>query len=198
MIVTTKFLFLHNPKTGGIWLRNQLRKFAPHEWKLLDHRASGLQHIGLRKVPAHHAELPTIAVVRNPWDWWVSWFFFNKKHNGPTWGPRFADCPATVDGFQKALPRLMENGSPQWNFLTAEDGRSVDHLVTYENLRLGLLEAFEAVGAPAPPRLRQAILKAPRANASKHRPYQECFDAESTELVQRCDEKVIALMGYEF
>lgn len=198
MIVTTKFLFLHNPKTGGIWLRNQMRKHAPPAWKLLDRRENGIQHIGMRRVPEQHAHLPTISVVRNPWDWWVSWFFFNKKHNGPVWGPRFADCPATVEGFRKALPRMMDQGSPQWNFLTAENGRSVDHLVTYENLRSGLLDALDAVGAPAPPALREAILKSPRANTSRHRPYQECHSAESRDLVSRCDRKVIALMGYEF
>lgn len=204
MLVTEHFLFLHTPKTGGIWVRDLCAGSAPASWKVRDLRGSPHQHKGLGEVPPRFRHLPTIAAVRNPWEWYVSWFFFNKRHtriakeaSSKRWEARFQDCPETVHGFQRALPRLLESGSHQWQFLTDGD-RRVDHVVRHERLREGVVEAIEATGAPVTDAFRQAALRTPKANMSKHRPYRDYYTPELQALVGQHDAALLAEHGYAF
>lgn len=205
MLVTKHFLFLHNMKTGGIWFRNVVRGFAPKNWKVVDHRGSPYQHTRLSEVPRHHAHLPTITVVRNPWEWWVSWFFFNKRHtqiakeaSSLRWAKRYSDCAATPDGFAKALPRLLEaTGSLQWKYV-ADGDRRVDHVVRYETMRDGLLKAIEKTGANIPPRFRKRILAAPPVNTSHHQPFASYYDDRLRDLVSDVEQQLIEEVGYQW
>lgn len=72
MIATDKFVFVHMHKTGGQSLGHILEDCMP-----------GMQHIGYHypyhMLPAKHAALPVVGMVRNPWDWYISWFAFNTR-----------------------------------------------------------------------------------------------------------------------
>jgi hypothetical protein len=37
-------------------------------------------HFPCADIPAEASDLPVVGIVRNPWDWYVSWYAFN---NGP-------------------------------------------------------------------------------------------------------------------
>jgi len=74
MIVTNRFVFIHMHKTGGQTLNDVIADCVP-----------GCREVGYHfprsEVPAEARALPVVGMVRNPWDWYVSWYAFNKRPN---------------------------------------------------------------------------------------------------------------------
>ena len=49
----------------------------------LDRGASSERtHAGIDLIPAEYAHLPAIAFIRNPWDWYVSWYHWETQYLG--------------------------------------------------------------------------------------------------------------------
>ena len=74
MLVTDKFVFLHFPRAGGTFVYEVVRKFFPSA------REIGY-HFPRELLPAEYAHLPTLGVVRNPWDFYVSWYEHVRPRN---------------------------------------------------------------------------------------------------------------------
>jgi len=72
MIVTEKFVFIHLHKTGGQSLNDMISRC------ITSHRVIGY-HFPRSEVPADSVNLPVVGMIRNPWDWYVSWYAFNKR-----------------------------------------------------------------------------------------------------------------------
>jgi tetratricopeptide (TPR) repeat protein len=72
MIVTNQFVFIHMHKTGGQSLNAIISE------GITDHQHIGYHH-PRHDVPPEAAELPVVGMVRNPWDWYVSWYGFNRR-----------------------------------------------------------------------------------------------------------------------
>jgi hypothetical protein len=72
VIVTNDFVFLHLHKSGGSFVNEFLRRFFPSA------REIGY-HLPWSLVPESHAQLPALGLVRNPWGYYVSWYFFQKQ-----------------------------------------------------------------------------------------------------------------------
>ena len=70
MIATDKFVFLHLERTGGNFFSEFLHLFIPGE-------ELGY-HAPRNRLPARYAHLPVIGFIRNPWDWYVS-FYYHKR-----------------------------------------------------------------------------------------------------------------------
>jgi hypothetical protein len=87
MLIHDRFVFIHVPKTGGRFVSEALS----HEVQgCTDPYGPQHRHYGWDKIPAEATGRPVLAFVRNPWDWYVSWYSF-----------AVADRPAT--GFHRAL-----------------------------------------------------------------------------------------------
>jgi hypothetical protein len=71
MIRTDRFVFVHVHKTGGSSLNAVIEQ-------CLANQPIGY-HYPYATLPDEHRHLPVLAVVRNPWDWYVSWYAFNRK-----------------------------------------------------------------------------------------------------------------------
>jgi len=71
MIVTDKFAFIHLERTGGNFIAAFLEEFFPKG------REIGY-HYPRKLLPKKYRGLPLIGFVRNPWDWYVS-FYSAKK-----------------------------------------------------------------------------------------------------------------------
>ena len=70
-----KILFVHAPKTGGTSIRNWLTNNTnAHPLKAAKHYSK--ENI-LKKFNSIEVNF-SFAVVRNPWDYAVSWYFFNR------------------------------------------------------------------------------------------------------------------------
>ena len=72
MIITDRFVFIHMHKTGGQTLNDIIKEC------IADSRDIGY-HIPHSEIPADSTELPVVGLVRNPWDWYVSWYAFNRR-----------------------------------------------------------------------------------------------------------------------
>ncbi len=74
MIITERFIFIHLHKTGGQTLNDIIQR------SIADHRVIGY-HYPRAEIPPESTNLPIVGIVRNPWDWYVSWYAFNKRPN---------------------------------------------------------------------------------------------------------------------
>ncbi len=72
MITNGQFSFIHVHKTGGRSLNAVIAQVLP------DSQTVGY-HYPLALLPDSQRHLPVVGVVRNPWDWYVSWYAFNRK-----------------------------------------------------------------------------------------------------------------------
>src|SRR3546814_20748247 len=72
MISNEQFTFIHVHKTGGRSLNSVITQCIPGS------EVVGY-HYPYAMLPAGRQPLPVVGVVRNPWDWYVSWYAFNRK-----------------------------------------------------------------------------------------------------------------------
>lgn len=71
MIVTPDFVFIHLHRTGGRFIRSLLLDYLPGSREIGYHFPASL-------IPQSCRDLPVVGFVRNPWDWYVSWYAFNR------------------------------------------------------------------------------------------------------------------------
>ena len=76
MIVTNRFVFLHLHKSGGTFVNQLLLRFFS-EARLIGY------HLPRAFLPPQFAQLPLFGLVRNPWDYYVSWYSFQKMRLAP-------------------------------------------------------------------------------------------------------------------
>lgn len=97
MIVTDRFAFVHMHKTGGQTVNGIIEQCIPR------HRVIGY-HYPVTELPEDAAELPVVGIVRNPWDWYVSWYAFNRRP-----GMRNPLFEVVSDGGTKSLATTIRN-----------------------------------------------------------------------------------------
>ncbi|HEY1267146.1 MAG TPA: hypothetical protein VGH16_07800, partial [Candidatus Binatia bacterium] len=71
MLVTENFAFIHLPRTGGTFVSDIIRKFFPSA------REIGY-HLPRAFMPREYAHLPVLGTIRNPWEFYVSWYQHQK------------------------------------------------------------------------------------------------------------------------
>ncbi len=69
MIVTNQFVFVHLHKSGGTFVGKIILELFPEA------RQIGY-HYPITMIPPEHQNLPVLGVVRNPWDFYVSYYAF--------------------------------------------------------------------------------------------------------------------------
>ncbi len=78
MIVTDKFVFLHVPRSGGTFVSEVIRKFFPSAREIGFHFPRDL-------LPGEYSHLPILGTVRNPWEFYVSWY--HHHHSSKRYSP---------------------------------------------------------------------------------------------------------------
>jgi hypothetical protein len=68
MIVTDKFVFVHFPRTGGTFVTDVIMRFFPSAQEIGYHLPRFL-------LPNEYSHLPVLGAVRNPWEFYVSWYY---------------------------------------------------------------------------------------------------------------------------
>ena len=69
MIVTDKFVFVHLPRSGGTFVSDVIRKFFPSAHEIG-------YHLPRELLPKEYSHLPVLGTVRNPWEFYVSWYYY--------------------------------------------------------------------------------------------------------------------------
>lgn len=83
MIVCDAFAFLHLHKSGGTYVNQMLITCVPSA------RRIGY-HLPYAEIPDEYRALPVVGTVRNPWDYYVSWYHFQQGQTRPN--PLFLIC----------------------------------------------------------------------------------------------------------
>ena len=214
MFVADAFVFLHVPKTGGTFVQRVIAR-----------------HLRLEKVRGRHSSydgltdeqraLPVLCGVRNPWDWYVSWYHHNllvadEKSTSEDKRVIWEDVMQRGRAdFKSAVMRACEGSfaHPLAALSRAEGcdlcsayfrstlGEALAHprltVLRFERLRLELLRFLEE-HVEVSPRLRKSVLHRPPRRTTEHGPYAEYYDAELRELVAARTTWLRGLFPYDF
>lgn len=134
------------------------------------------------------------AIVRNPWDWFISQHFYNLQKHATPHDIRALITPADVLKTEQFL-RVYRGcewarTACQHAFVCDELGTVlVDYLGKYENLRKDFQILSSAIGA------RPSL---PHMNASVHSHYRKYYSTDTRQLVRQLYARDIELFDYEF
>lgn len=206
MIVSKYFVFIHYPRTGGSFLRRVLADTAPDEWGILD--IGG--HVPLTTMPEEYRGLPVFGFVRNPFDWYVSWYVYLKSRGDNDFFNRVSENGAR--SFKDTIEATMN-----WHAREARRPYSMfreslfgSHLMRYfghdlTRIRIGKLECLRSDllsilqgCVELPPAMEEAIRSHAKVNTIQHQHYREWYDDELRDRVLHVDRRVLDYFGYAF
>jgi len=187
---TKKFVFVHIPKTGGTSIKKVLGKHAtvgvyqhnpppgvakqanPRLWKHAPARDLR-QHMGY----ASWAEMFSFGIVRNPFDWMVSAYFYIRKD---THDPRHQIAnklgfPEFVEWFEKSNPYRHPIRNGQWWYLSDRAGNQIVSKY-YKLEEIG--SAWKSISVKV-----QVNSFLPHTNKTSHRDYRSYYTPRSVSLV---------------
>jgi hypothetical protein len=186
MIVADKFVFLHNLRTGGTFIRYVLRdngvrfrKFEKKhvEWKHLTD-------------PKDRAK-PVIIFVRNPWEWYVSLYSFEQQV-----------LPGQNEWARGTFEQVVRGklAPPQHYFEHFTDGVPDEqlHVGRYEKLREDAARLLTEVGCPNLAGVTRRIKNSPPVNGALHAAYQEYYTPDLRDYVAERNARLIERFGYRF
>jgi hypothetical protein len=220
MLVASELVFVHVPRTGGSFIRAVLGEHLE-----LDPRAPRFStHASYDELPAEFRDRPGLCVVRNPWDWYVSWYHHvigsgqRLASRGPG-DPKLANWQTVFRGgrssFKEAVTAVCE-GRLEHPYAKAIRGRDTDLYTQYVRaltgraIKQGRLEAapFEElipflVGfmrrrGLLTESMRASVEQSPPINKTEHRPYRDYYDDELRELVAHKARWLTERFGYVF
>jgi len=204
------FLFVHVPKTAGTSIVRCLRPYAhdssgflvnrmleqfgihvnlmpgPHQWRRFrpHHSAATIRRHLPRRV---YDQMFKFAFVRNPWDWFVSYYHFHlqcPQHHRHEHVRRLGSFAEFVR-WQAARQRRS-----QVEFVTDRRGRLlVDFLGRYETLRDDFQTVCRQVGLDC---------ELPWHNRSERCNYRSYYDDDTAELVANLCRADVDAFGYTF
>jgi hypothetical protein len=220
MLVASELVFVHVPRTGGSFIRGVLRDHLE-----LDPAAPRFPtHASYDELPAEFRDRPGFCVVRNPWDWYVSWYH-HLINRGPRMAgldpghPKRANWEIAFAGgrssFKEAVTTLCE-GRLEHPFADTVRRRDSDLYTEYVRIlagraiKRGRLEAgrFEELipflvdfldrRGHLTDSVREAVEHSPPTNATEHGPYRDYYDPELRELVAHKARWLTDRFGYAF
>lgn len=113
MVITNDFIFVHLEKCGG----NSMRQFLPKLYPRCKIVNTRYKHLTIRRlheckwldpktmVYEKYYKLPCIGNTRNPWAWYVSLYFDDKRNNGKYWKEL---SEGKSIGFKEFLNKLLD------------------------------------------------------------------------------------------
>jgi hypothetical protein len=217
MLITKHFALVHVPRTGGNFIRDVCFEHLPREWLI---RNALPIHTPYEELMPDFEDLPMLCFVRNPWDWYVSWYHHQTQHyegerSGPIWRTAFGEgrndfrqvvfACCTGEGFESPAtkPIMEELGCDHYTarFLQVTGGGiESGHLEVgrYEHLRddfLGFLERHEV---PVDDAFADLVRGGAPKHTSERGPYREYYDEELRDLVGEKARLLVERFGYGF
>ena len=135
----------------------------------------------------NYSKYSSIAVIRNPFDWYVSWYTYRKRDN--------SNYQTSEMTFKEYLEKQPMN--EMISFISDKnDNIIVDHIIRFEeDLEEQLKNILsDIVSFPIE-------IKIPKINVSKkrvHKDYRQYYDDETREIVEKLQSKTLEKFGYKF
>jgi hypothetical protein len=220
MMVATDLVFVHIPRTGGGFIRAVLREHLEPEPRA----PTFATHAAYDELPAEFRDRPGLCVVRNPWDWYVSWYQHVMKR-GPQLArlapghPKRASWETAFHGGRSSFEEMVSKACQgRLDHPFAKSARRRDSDLYTEHVRIlagpaikrGSLEVgrFEElvpflVGflgrhGLLTESIRDAVEQSPAVNATEHGPYHSYYDRDLRELVAHKARWLIERFDYAF
>lgn len=216
MILRDKCVILHMPKTGGVFMRMLLEKYYGDDVQLAsgkgfdDPSAPTAQHHTLADVGPELAHLPVFGFIRNPWDWYVSWYHFFMSY--PYRPPHFItvsrdkslEFPQFIESlysFPKDSLEYLENSfsAEYYRIFGCSEAQPRNPRVAmgrYETVHDDLHRFLSTVGVAQ--ECLDEVSTFRKMNPSAHDHYSAYYDDELVDLVYRHEQAIIDEFGYEF
>lgn len=221
-MLTKEFIHVHIPRTGGQQTRLIVSHAGPpvHHWMLThltvrDARTKLEESFG--KSVAENAK--AFCFVRNPFDWYVSRFFFRAQRDhweneevvpADFWKNGEGNFRKHMEMLKHAIdtgtPILGPGGEPAetrtydpitlsgWHYNMTDGG--VDHIGRFENFLPELTRILTSISGMQAADIQR--IGARKVNASQHRDYRDYYDDEMRQWVAEWDARYIEEFGYEF
>ena len=182
-------VFVHIPKTGGSSIQ---------QW-LLDNTSSQVtestKHHTLQKLESKYGKFDfSFAVVRNPWDWCVSWYYFTRDRalrriQNPKQKGRFSleYNQQVLDDYEKGFEYFIESTK-----LTDQHHMTigVSYIMKIENINYDIQLLKDKFN------IKQEL---PYLNtSSRNKDYRDYYNDNTKQIVQTKFEKDINTFGYKF
>lgn len=225
MLIHERFIFLHFQKTAGTYVADALMRELPAG--SLTRGAPHKLHPGWRDIPPEATDKPALMFIRNPWDWYASWYHFVRARepdnvifrrlfaNG---GADFATvvsaaCHRPDATGDPELARLAATGDPLsrhfaagHDFYTASflaftaDGLDSDRLTIgrFESLVDDLHGFLRRVGISLDDAAMERLRSGDPLKVTPHPPYRELYDAALCDLVGSSCRAMVDSFGYAF
>lgn len=210
MVLSKYFVFLHFPKTGGSFVRKIFNYSAPRSWEL----TSPGKHLDYVHCPDTHKSLPVFGFVRNPFDWYVSWYIFSKHVYPHDFFNNVSD-DGNLD-FKSTIMNVVDvdynkyfgidyiklYGRPvgtYTSYIHSMFGEDLDKITfgKFENLREDFLSILSGIVEP-PLLMRLMTNYYPRVNKGKRTHYSDYYDQELREIVAEKEDIILDRFGYSF
>lgn len=219
MLITRHFVFVHQLKTAGGFIKQLCSAHMPADWILL----YDLEHPPAREIPEKFRHLPVFGIMRNPWDWYVSWYHYvcsaaerlQGSEPGSPWVAMFDEgrasfrqvvtaCCAGIppsDGKSVWLDRVREEGVDYYSlscdniFHAGFDGTV--EILRFENVREEFIEFLQRHAVPVGADFIGHVRTRPPDKVTPHAPYASYYDRELRDLVGKTS-RIAAEYGYTF
>lgn len=215
--VEKKFLFIHVPKTGGNSIQSMLHPYADDEMIVTSVYQDGVErfnvknpHYGTTKhavlaeykkvmAPELYDSLFKFAVIRNPWDWLISWYFSPRrvmKRGADAWiRDEFIELVRTVPPLRHyiATETLWDKVAQKLAIgrgQTAPLDQEVDFLMRFEHLDDDFKTVCRMIDVPYQP--------LPVRNKSDRKHYSHYYDESLKEMVRAKFQDEICFGNYTF
>jgi hypothetical protein len=225
VLITKHFVFLHLQKTGGMFIKDVCERHLPADWEI---RQGPRPHGTYRQMPAELKQLPVFALVRNPWDWYVSWYHFARALARSPEGEQHMSRDSVmvwVNGsgeynFKRAtriactgvpdlpdppawMQKLQDSGVDlysrwYWNCMGYAAEANNVDVGRIENLREDFISFLNRHDVPVDDGFVHRVRTEPRKNTSSHGPFQGYYDDDLRELVEHKARYLIDRYGYSF
>lgn len=207
MIINNTFGFIHIQKTGGTYIRRVMEKAYGEEnllffaAKIDPYCGNSSPHHTFNETPTEYKHLPMFAFIRNPWDWYVSWFhFFSVLPNirmaaGQDWLDWWAKNKKK--GFKQTVIENIDRYNKQiQNFTNFPNTPPNLALKNFDNLTTETLNYIKTYG-----NTQRAVDMASRfgvVNKSEHNHYTTYYDKELEQLVRDEYNTIINMFNFTF
>jgi hypothetical protein len=187
MLVTRDFVLVHVPKTGGTFLNGLVKEHCEVVYERT--------HAPYSDLPADYRNLPALAFVRDPWDWYVSWFEHFQNFGPDTsddWAYNRFDV--ALGNFRRSLHACFQWPLDYYSASVAKMSTGCE-IGRFEQLREAFVAFLERHHVDAPG-LAEAVREAPPSNVGRHRPPRSYYSERDAVLVGRS--WAAQQFGYEF
>ena len=199
-----KFIYIHIPKTGGSSIEsffgfNLWKKSTLQNTQLINSHLMGycvrkkkfLQHLSIDEVAQHlyskrdhFDQYFSFATIRNPWDRFLSSFFYECRS-------KTKDIANFREFCKKPYFFNPDHQLPQYKFIVNKSEKIiVNCIIRFENLENDFNKVCNIIGIPRK--------KLPHINKTKHPHYTEYYDRETRDIIKKRYERDIDYFEYQF